>query len=261
MEYIHSLCKHIEEEATKVKIFSPDGDGNKDEFVISQNGSKEDLWEATIFDNHYRKIKIFKIENDSLHNFVWDGKDERGEIVSDGVYSYTVWANENKKTISNIIVDTNKPNVAINIYKKYFSPNGDGVNDTITLNPVLSTQGLIKCTLEIKNAIGNVVKSIELSSSNIKPLAFDGKKDDGTLLKEGTYFASVKTEYNNGFVATGDSPVFILDITPPIAKVSANTSIFSPDGDGKLDSVTFTQEASSDSWQAKIFSFNQNYTL
>lgn len=254
---------NIEEEATKVKIFSPDGDGNKDEFVISQNGSKEDLWEATIFDNHYRKIKTFKIENDSLHNFVWDGKDERGEIVSDGVYSYTVWAkdragNENKKTISNIIVDTNKPNVAINIYKKYFSPNGDGVNDTITLNPVLNTQGLIKCTLEIKNAIGNVVKSIELSSSNIKPLAFDGKKDDGTLLKEGTYFASLRGEYNNGFVATGDSPVFILDITPPSAKVNANTSIFSPDGDGKLDSVTFTQEASQDSWKAKIFSFNQN---
>ncbi len=252
-----------EEDATKVKIFSPDGDGSKDEFVISQSGSKEDLWEATIFDSHYRKIKSFNIENDNLHNITWDGKDEKGEIVSDGVYSYTVSAkdragNESKKTINNIIVDTNKPNVAINIYKKYFSPNGDGVNDTITLNPILSMAGLIKCTLEIKNAIGDVVKSIELSPSNIKAISFDGKKDDGSMLKEGAYFASIKGEYNNGFISTGESPQFILDVTPPVAKVSANTSIFSPDGDGKLDSVIFTQEASSDSWKAKIFSFNQN---
>ena len=252
-----------DEDATKVKIFSPDGDGNKDEFVISQTGSKEDLWEMSIFDGHYRKIKSFKVENDVLHNFTWDGKDDKGEIVSDGVYSYVVSAkdragNENKKTISNIIVDTNKPNVAINIYKKYFSPNGDGVSDTITLNPILSTAGLNKCTLEIKNAIGDVVRNIELSPSNIKAMAFDGKKNDGTLLKEGAYFASIRGEYNNGFVATGDSPVFIIDVTPPLAKVSANTAIFSPDGDGKLDSVTFTQEASNDSWQAKIFSFNQN---
>ena len=251
-----------EEDTTKVKIFSPDGDGNKDEFVISQNGSKEDLWEANIFDNHYRKIKSFRIENGALHDFTWDGKDEKGEIVSDGVYSYVVFAkdragNENKKTVSNIIVDTNKPKVSVNIYKKYFSPNGDGVNDTITLNPIISIAGLVKCTLEIKNAMG-VVKSIELSPSNIKPIDFDGKKDDGSLLKEGAYFASIRGEYNNGFVASGDSPEFILDITPPYAKVSANTNIFSPDGDGKLDSVTFTQDASNDSWQAKIFSFNQN---
>jgi len=252
-----------EEETTKVKIFSPDGDGNKDEFVIAQNGSKEDLWEMAIFDGHYRKIKTFKIENDSLRSLTWDGKDDKGEIVSDGVYSYVVWAkdragNENKKTISNIIVDTNKPNVAINIYKKYFSPNGDGVNDTITLNPILSNQGLIKCTLEIKNAIGDIVRSIELSPSNVKPISFDGKKDDGSLLKEGAYFASIRGEYNNGFIAEGESPVFILDVTPPTAKVNANTTIFSPDGDGKLDSVAFTQEASNDSWKAKIFSFNQN---
>jgi len=252
-----------EEDATKVKIFSPDGDGSKDEFEISQSGSNEDIWEAAIFDSHYRKIKSFKIENNSLHNLTWDGKNDKGEIVLDGVYSYTVWAkdragNENKKTINNIIVDTNKPNVAINIYKKYFSPNSDGVSDTITLTPILNTQGLTKYTLEIKNAIGSVVRSIELSPSNIKEIAFDGKKDDGTLLKEGTYFASIRGEYNNGFVAKGESPEFILDITPPQAKVSANTTIFSPDGDGKLDSVTFTQEASNDSWKAKMFSFNQN---
>ena len=254
---------NIEEDTTKMKIFSPDGDGNKDEFVIFQNGSKEDLWEATIFDSHYRKIKSFKIENDSPRNFTWNGKDDNGEIVSDGVYSYIISAkdragNENKKTINNIIVDTNKPNVAINIYKKYFSPNEDGVNDTITLNPILNTTGLTKCTLEVKNEIGDVVKTIELSPTNVKPLFFDGKKDDGSLLKEGAYFASIRGEYNNGFIATGDSPEFILDITPPLAKVSANTNIFSPDGDGKLDSVTFTQEASNDSWRAKIFSFNQN---
>ncbi|MGP1438480.1 MAG: OmpA family protein [Treponema sp.] len=252
-----------EEESSKVKIFSPDGDGNKDSFLIVQNGSKEDLWEANIFDNHYRKIKSFKLEGANLHNFTWDGKDDKDEIVSDGVYSYVVSAkdragNENKKTISNIIVDTNKPNVAVNIYKKYFSPNGDGVNDTMTLNPILSTTGLVKCTLEIKNAMEDVVKSIGLSSSDVKALTFDGKKDDGSLLKEGVYFASIRGEYNNGFIAEGSSPEFILDITPPSAKVVASSKLFSPDGDGKLDSVTFTQDTSNDSWKAKIFSLNQN---
>jgi len=250
-------------EASKVKIFSPDGDGNKDEFVISQNGSKEDLWDAVIFDTHHRLIKKFSIVKDNLHNLIWDGKDEKDEIVSDGVYSYTVHAkdragNENQKTISNIIIDTNKPNVAINIYKKYFSPNEDGVNDIITLNPIVNAEGLFKCNVEINNMKGEALRHIELSPSNIKAIEFDGKKDDGTILKEGSYFASIRCEYNNGYVSKGASPEFIIDVTPPSAKVSSSVKIFSPDGDGKLDSVSFLQDVSKDLWKGKIFALDSN---
>lgn len=255
------LIKINEDDATKVKIFSPDGDGNKDEFVIAQNGSKEDEWKAVIFDNFHRLIRTFTISNDSPHNITWDGKDEKGEIVSDGVYSYTISStdragNESQKTISNIIVDTKKPVISLNIYKKFFSPNGDGVQDTLNLNPMVNETALVKCSLEVKNKAGKTVRGITLNTSSIQPINFDGKGDSGKILDEGAYYAVLQAEYNNGYVAKTQSPEFIIDNTPPKANVKASAKLFSPDGDGKLDSISFMQEGSSDSWVAKIFAIN-----
>lgn len=252
----------IEEKyASSVKIFSPDGDGNKDSLEIVQNGSKEDLWQAEIFDSHHRLIRTFKIEDSKLHNLVWDGKDEKGEIASDGVYSYTIHAkdraqNENSKTVGNIILDTEKPAISLNIYRKFFSPNGDGVYDSLTLNPVLKPDALVKCSIEVKNVQDKTVRSIELSPSSIKSIDFDGKADGEKILEEGSYHALLKAEYNNGFIAQAVSPEFVIDNTPPKATVKSSGKIFSPDGDGKLDSITFLQDASKDSWRANIFSLS-----
>jgi len=245
------------------KIFSPDGDGNKDVFNIIQQSSKEDFWEGMILDSHENVVRTFNFENTSMTNITWDGKDDEGKIVLDGVYSYVVHSkdraeNESTKKLTNIIVDTNKPSVSLNIDRKFFSPNGDGVYDNVSLIPKLPKEGLIKCSIEIKNMSGKTLREIELSPNNINTVLFDGKASNKKVLDEGGYYALLTAEYNNGYLSSATSPSFVVDLSPPKASVKANNKIFSPDGDGKLDSITFVQSASEDSWHANIFAISKD---
>lgn len=250
------------ETSSSPKIFSPDGDGNKDVFVIIQQSSKEDLWEGRILDAQENVVRTFNVENDSMANITWNGQDDVGKIVLDGVYSYVVHSkdragNETTKKLTNIIVDTNRPSLSLNIDRKFFSPNGDGIYDNISLIPKLAKDGLVKCRIEVKNTSGKTLHQVELSPNNIDTFIFDGKVSNGKVLDEGSYYAMLMAEYNNGYLSSAPSPSFVVDLTPPKASVRASDKIFSPDGDGKLDSVTFFQGASEDSWHANIFAISK----
>ena len=73
-------------------------------------------------------------------------------------------------------------------------------------------------------------------------LHFDGKNENGVMLSNGSYQASLSAKYLNGYEPPViKSPVFVLDTTKPAAVVKASEKIFSPDGDGIKDSVTITQ--------------------
>ncbi|MBN2656581.1 MAG: OmpA family protein [Spirochaetales bacterium] len=86
-------------------IFSPDGDGNKDVIQFSQSGSEESEWKGTITDAAGNVVKEF-VWYGTLDNAVWDGTDNEGNLVPDGVYQYEVIAideagNTVKKEVEN----------------------------------------------------------------------------------------------------------------------------------------------------------------
>ena len=242
-------------------IFSPDGDGNKDTFPIKQSGSVEDKWVATVTGSDGQTVRTVETVQAAPSDFAWDGKNNAGEFTPDGIYTYRISAtdragNSASKSVPNIIVDTIKPSVGIAISTNAFSPNGDGVKDTITLSPAIPVQtGLQEWKIEIQNAAGTTVHTI--TDSRIAPIVFDGKNKDGDLLPEGDYKAVISARYVNGYAPAETSPVFALNITAPKATVTSSTPIFSPDGDGKLDTVTFTQQLSAgDTWTAEIYALD-----
>ncbi|MCL2130506.1 MAG: gliding motility-associated C-terminal domain-containing protein, partial [Treponema sp.] len=115
----------------ELNIFSPDGDGNKDTLLISQKGSKEDLWEGGIYNAEGVKVKTFNFINAEPQEIIWDGKDDEDSIVNDGVYTYRITSTDKAKnsieaSLENIIINTIQPYVNITITEAYFSPNGDG---------------------------------------------------------------------------------------------------------------------------------------
>ncbi|MGF7108749.1 FlgD immunoglobulin-like domain containing protein [Treponema pedis] len=251
-----TLAKH---ENSSDLIFSPDGDGNKDVFVFENTGSKEDLWTAVITDSAGKPVRTIKTENSELKPVSWDGKNDEGKIVPDGRYKYTVGAvdkakNKTEKTLSNIIVDTNKPSINISINKKAFSPKSDS-NKTIEFTPSIPfTNGLTEWIIEVKNESGNTVKTFLGNSKKIEKITFDGKDNSEQILPEGKYKAFISAKYINGYNPKTETPTFTLDITPPDAEVSVSEKIFSPDGDGKLDSVIFTQSQKAEGkWTAEIY--------
>ena len=242
-------------------IFSPDGDGNKDTFLIKQSGSVEDKWVATVTDAANKVVRTVDTVKAAPADFVWDGKNNAGEFIPDGIYTYKIAAtdragNSASQSVPNIIVDTIKPSVGISISTNAFSPNGDGVKDTITLSPSIPVQtGLQEWKIDIQNAKGTTVHTI--TDSRIAAITFDGKDKTGKVLPEGDYKATLSARYVNGYAPSESSPVFTLNVTAPKATVNASTAIFSPDGDGNLDTVTFTQQVSTgDSWTAEIYALD-----
>ena len=245
--------------ADPLRILSPDGDGNKDTILLDQSGSVEDLWTASVLDAAGTKIRTYDITAGAPLAFSWDGKDDAGKVVADGVYRYEIAAtdralNSASGGLDNIIVNTERPTVSLLIEEAFFSPNGDGVKDTLTLSPgVPVKEGIVSWTIAVQDRTGTVRRSISGTATVPAKHPFDGKNDAGATLAEGTYRSELTVVYRNGFQSTAVSPAFTVDLTPPAASVRAEYGVFSPNGDGKLDEMALVQEGSDEvAWTGEL---------
>ncbi|MDR3247319.1 MAG: cell envelope biogenesis protein OmpA, partial [Treponema sp.] len=238
--------------AESLRIFSPDGDGSKDTFTVYQSGSVEDLWDSGIYDVAGSKIRSFDITGGEPAELVWDGKDDAGIFVNDGVYSYRISAtdraqNSGNAVLENIIVSTIQPSVGLIINDGWFSPNGDGVKDTISFGPsVPVTEGIVSWSLQIRDNQGTLQRTLFGETNMPRILEFDGRNEQGRFLSEGAYQGNLSVRYRNGYISTASSPQFILDITPPMATVQAGYTAFSPNNDGNQDEMIITQNGSNE---------------
>ncbi|QQO08926.1 FlgD immunoglobulin-like domain containing protein [Breznakiella homolactica] len=249
----------LEEISVSDRIFSPDGDGNKDTLEIVQSGSAEDLWDAGIYDAAGTKVKTFDVAGGAPETIIWDGTDDSGAVVSDGVYSYRISAtdralNSTGAVIENIIVNTIRPAVTLHIGEAFFSPNGDGIKDIMVFTPgVPVTDGVVEWSVEIRDGSGAPRRTISGSGSVRGRIEFNGRDSSGTMLAEGAYQAFLSVYYRNGYVSTAVSPAFTLDITPPSAAIRADYTAFSPNNDGIQDTMIFIQDGSEEtSWTGEI---------
>jgi outer membrane protein OmpA-like peptidoglycan-associated protein/flagellar hook assembly protein FlgD len=235
------------------RIFSPDGDGNKDTITFVPNGSEEELWESGIWNAAGAKIRSFAGETGKPAPRTWDGKDDNGSIVPDGVYSYRITSTDRAQNtagaaMENIIVNTIQPTVSLVIADPWFSPNGDGIKDTVLMTPVVPVkEGISAWSVRVLDSKGDPLRTISASTAQSATVPdrveFDGM-NSGAVLPEGAYQAELSVTYRNGYVSTALSPLFYLDITPPRASVSAEYSAFSPDNDGIQDEMIIHQEGS-----------------
>ncbi|MBR4321685.1 FlgD immunoglobulin-like domain containing protein [Treponema sp.] len=251
------------------KIF---GEGAKPVLAVKQNGSEEDEWKAAFTDSTGKVVRSYKWTSSSPLSFEWNGSDDAGAPLPDGVYSYKITATDragndsNPASIANIIYSADKPatNIAIS-GSKYFSPNGNGINDTISffvkipVPDAKSVNKLVEWAVKITDGKGNVVKTFSGKDNPPSRVEFDGKTDSGSDAAEGLYQAVVSAKYSNGYEPDlVKSPEFTLDKTPPAAKIKPNSLIFSPDGDGNSDTMVISQDIAANSgspvenWTGKI---------
>lgn len=241
------------------KIF---GEGAKSSLAIRQTGSIEDLWTGTFLDSVGNPVRVLKWTESEPLKFDWTGADDNGVPVKDGVYSYKISAVDRAGNISapavitNIIYSAEKPatNITLN-GSRYFSPNGDAVNDTVSFDVSIPTPDqaktgnrLVEWSVTIEDKDGKIVRTYSGTDNPPASVVFDGKNDSGELAREGSYYAKVAAKYLNGFETEPlKSPVFVLDVTAPAARVTLKNTTFSPDGDGNLDALEITQSVAVDS--------------
>jgi flagellar hook assembly protein FlgD/outer membrane protein OmpA-like peptidoglycan-associated protein len=237
---------------TPYTIFSPNNDGNKDILVFEQEGSAEPEWTGRIVDEAGSTVREFTWDEGPPENFVWDGRNDADAVVPDGTYRYRLAATDRagnafQERVTGITVDTRDTPIDLSISRSYFSPDGDGTGDTIEFRPeVPVTEGIASWEFRILDSAGSTRFSYE-SEGEIPPsYTFDGELRDGTKLSEGRYRARFSVLYTNGNNPTARSPEFTLDVTDPEVSVSADREIFSPNGDGNKETVTFRQSTSSE---------------
>jgi flagellar hook assembly protein FlgD/outer membrane protein OmpA-like peptidoglycan-associated protein len=241
------------------KIFSPDGDGNKDTLALSLSGSVEEVWDAGVYDAAGNKIKSFDFNGKSPAAVSWDGRADNGAFAPDGVYTFRIAStdkadNHAEAALSNIVISTIQPVVHISLTDAYLSPNGDGVKDTVGFNfDVPVKEGITGWKLEIRDSANEARRSFTGTSPAPVNIDYNGQGDSQERLPEGVYRAAFAVTYRNGFTSTDTSPQFTIDITPPQVTVQTGYDAFSPNNDGEKDEMVIAQTGSNEVlWRGEI---------
>ena len=246
------------------RVFSPGG-GGRSAITITPIGSHEDAWESGIYNAAGEKIRTFDDESGNPQPRVWDGRNDDGVIVRDGVYTYRIGAtdraqNSAEASMSNLVVNTIRPVISVFIADPWFSPNGNGIKDTVIMElNVPSKNEVTGWTMQIKDKQGALRRTISggqaggvgsvwnADSPAVQVpdrLEYDGKNIMNTVLPEGEYTGELSVNYVNGFTATAVSPPFFIDITAPTARVESNYTAFSPNHGGVQSEMVIRQEGS-----------------
>lgn len=245
-------------------LFSPNRDGRKDFYIINQRikTGPDDEWMAEFRNREGVAVKSYRWEGHGAPSrVVWDGTDDTGNDVPEGLYSYVITGVDRagNSAVSEIreITLTRAYEIAdITLSSEYFSFNHDA---SINLFPVLSrTSGLTEWRVTIMNGRMKSVREISENGSLPKVLTFDGTDADGSRLKDGIYYARLSAVFSSGNTPESQPKRIIIDSTPPKLKISHVPRSFSPDGDNEDDLMRITPRAKDLSgvreWSIKIYS-------
>ena len=217
-----------------LEILPPDG-GEPVERIVKQE--KRDIgWFSALFQGY----KKFTLER----SVTWDGTDMEGNMVSDGRYSLRIWVEDpsgkrQEKEVEDFIVDTVPPEAVI-VEPEYlvFSPNGDGVRDTITISHEKATEEQL-WTGEFRNAEGEAVRTFRWENGTPGTAEWDGRADDGSKAPAGMYdyvLSSTDRAGNESGEIRLEGIELVREETP--VEVIITPQSFSPNEDGVQDTAT-----------------------
>ncbi len=226
---------------TDTSVFSPNADGVKDKVVITPAYElKEDIvsWSWSLADGGGVVMQKKGAASDGLpETVVLDGLNESGLPLYPGNYLFSMsvqyensWRPVAEK---DIIIDITAPNVEIIPERLAFSPNGDGLGDTVSVryraNEVVTWEG------SIIDMTGKVVMETDYSRTT-SLVKWDGRAPDGKEVPDGEYLVLGVFTDLAGNVTYAEPLTFKIDRRPvsTVLKVPAG---FSPNGDGFEDKL------------------------
>ncbi len=242
----------LEFELGETHHLSPNFDGVKDEFLFNTEPFQDDKlggWKMVFLDGRSRVQKTIRnrlVEEEEeiiLPEFiVWNLVNNAGVTVPDGKYAYhffTIDKNgrENLRSKGVIVVDTVPPQIDVEAPELMFSPNGDGVKDTVVIQ--VDAEREIKWTCTITTPEEIVVKTMEWDADIPEQIEWDGKGENGAVLPEGVYDIIISGQDGAGNRTARTIRGVTLDVRERQATVDIDYPIFSPNDDGLLDEITF----------------------
>lgn len=232
-------------------IFSPNGDGNKDSIQIYQETSEEDSWNGVIMDDSGNVVRSHVWRGRSDSQLVWNGRDGQNDLVTDGRYTYTLSTydkagNFASATSDAFVLDTRATPVRLSIEGTYFSPNSDGNKDSIKILPEIDDPaGLDEMTVRILDRADIVVRTFT-SKQALSSIEWDGKNDSARIAPDGEYSADIELVYANGNNPKAQTGPIVIDTQFPSASIRVGNPFFSPDDDGRQDTIAIRQSGATE---------------
>ena len=251
-------------------LFSPNGDGSGDVFIILQeDGTVEDEWNAVFTDSKGKTVKEFNWENKAPGDVLWDGTDMDGNVLANGKYNYMINSTDlagNKSKdykLRGIEIDAGAPGFNLEVGAEAFSPNADGVMDELTITPLYQEkENITEWSWSLADKSG-VVRQQKGNAEDGLPeeIVLDGLNSTGLPLFPGSYLFSMSVTYPNSWRPVAETDV-IIDITAPRVEIIPERLAFSPNGDGLGDSVAVQYRANeSVTWEGSVIDMTGDVIL
>lgn len=229
--------------------FAPKGNSSKKTLTFSPVTQTKDIseYEFSIKDKNGKKVYTNASKGKLPAKFNWDGKDSDGVYCDDGFYSaqLTVTATNGSTAAaatSEFELDTKIPELEWSTPWTYFSPDGDGNQDSIPLTLAKSTSEKL-WTAEVRDSKNKTVK--KYSWSGVKPeVAWDGTDESGNICADGKYSMVIAATDDAGNSFSTTVPNIVLDTRETKLYLTAEEEGISPNGDGKLEVQEFAVKAS-----------------
>ncbi|MDR2491221.1 MAG: hypothetical protein LBD20_07455, partial [Spirochaetaceae bacterium] len=195
----------------KNRVFSPGGGSGKDLIIFDEVLEPTNTsWRAEIRRKDGALVRAFERgagRNDKIPQpSFWDGFNEQGRLCEDGEYTYAVYSTDLSGNRSNVTpmsftIDTQKTELVVRTASPAFSPNGDGVQDVITITPFIKSSGVEAYNLEIKNTENRVVKTLTGTGAPPESFTWDGRDNQGITAADNRYTATLSIVSRNSAAA------------------------------------------------------------
>ncbi|MFP4430829.1 MAG: OmpA family protein [Spirochaetaceae bacterium] len=193
---------------------------------------------------------------------VWTGVDDDGDFVEEGIYTINVAVTDNveRTGTSNtveVMVDNTPPMATVEVLADAFSPNDDGVEDTIEITQTVSGADMWTGEFVRISDDDNVVRKEAWSQDVPERVTWDGRTSRDRQASPGRYRYVLTGRDLAGNATTVETDRFLLDLNVASVDIEVSPKPFTPDGDGRRDNVTLNLSADDrtaiESWQLEIF--------
>jgi outer membrane protein OmpA-like peptidoglycan-associated protein/flagellar hook assembly protein FlgD len=230
------------------RIFDPKGaaapgqtSGNRS-VTFTPRGSVEDSWESGIYNAAGQKVKTFEPQNGAPRPVTWDGRNDSGQIASDGVYSFRIGTTDKAQNtasaeLTNVILDSREAGAFLTASVPAIAPAKNQATNIVNFNIRLSlTDGIDNWKLELKDDTGKAQRTFTGRSPAPTVQGWNGLDESGNI-NEGLFTAELTVNYTRGDVVKASASPVLVDVSGPVLTVATTPEYFSPDNDGENDEL------------------------
>ncbi len=177
--------------------FAPNADGYRDTAVWTASTTEAETAMVRILNADGMVVQRLSLPaTRGSVTFTWNGRDTAGAVVPDGIYDVRisprdVAGNAAPTEVRSIRVDTTLGSV-ISSKALFYPQDGDALATATSLGFKLARPATV--SLRVRDSSGAVVRTLiadESRAAGAWKAAFDGRRDNGTLLPTGSYTAHV----------------------------------------------------------------------